>query len=71
MKWISVKDHRPITERRVLFTDGKAVCSGRYFEYQDNIEKGYFEIEETNIRANINLNKITYWMYLPAPPVKD
>lgn len=57
-KWISVKDELPDFDVDVLVYDGKHIYIDYVFEEWDDVGKVFFA----------SLNRVKYWMQLPAKP---
>lgn len=70
MEWVSLEELLPLVEQRCLYTDGKLVCLGKWYEYQDNPKEGEFENQEAywSINDDKLFSKATHWMPLPEPP---
>ena len=66
-KWISVNDRLPEidSEEFILFTDGKAVLFGRYFDGNSYKNECLWKADHGWVHKNAD---ITHWMLLPEPP---
>jgi Protein of unknown function (DUF551) len=70
MKWISVKDRLPkeSLEDFILFTDGKVVLFGSYFDGNSYEDECLWKPAIGWIHKNAD---ITHWMPLPEPPEEE
>ena len=69
LQWIAASNKRPVDRQLVLFTDGKRVRYGRYFEAKVIPANGYYLAHVDDDEGEVDLmEKITHWMPLPKPP---
>lgn len=67
MKWISAKE-KPLSGAEVLFTNGKKIMKGEY--YNGEWGEGFSSTEYEDIIKSVHYEDVIAWMDLPDLPDK-